>query len=154
VEQVERAARLHPEHEGTALYGAIILAFNGQSRRAIQLAEMIVRRQPYFDLGAVTHAYALACAGRSSESRTILERIEWLSRERFVLNSFTPAVHLALGEVDAAIAGLRSANHNRCPWFFQILADPRLKGLHGNPGFEQLRFMLPQMENAAEDAGV
>ena len=154
VEQVERAARLHPEHEGTALYGAIILAFNGQSRRAIQLAEMIVRRQPYFDLGAVTHAYALACAGRSSESRTILERIEWLSRERFVLNSFTPAVHLALGEVDAAIAGLRAANHNRCPWFFQILADPRLKGLHGNPGFEQLRFMLPQMENAAEDAGV
>lgn len=152
VAQIEQTARMLPEHEGTALYGAIILAFNGQTARAVQLAERLVSRQPYFDLAAVTQAYAYACAGRASEARSVLERIDWLRRERFVLNSFTPAVHLALGDVDAALAGLQTSNQTRCPWFFQILADPRLNRLHGNPAFEQLRFILPQMEIAAASA--
>ena len=38
----------------------------------------------------------------------------------------------------------------RCPWFFQMLADPRLKPLHGNPDFEQMRAILPAMEAEAE----
>ncbi len=148
VAQVEKAARLVPDHEGPALYGAMILACNGHAARAIQLAEKLVRKQPYFDLAVITQAYALACAGRSAEARAILERIEWLRRERFVMNSFTPAVLLELGEVDAALAVLHASNQSRCPWFFQILCDPRLNRLHGNPAFEQLRFILPQMEIA------
>ena len=89
------------------------------------------------------HAYALACAGRKDEARAILERLQWLSRERFLLNSFNPAVHVALGDLDAAIEELRTANETRCPWFFQMLADPRLKPLHGHPEFEQMRAILP-----------
>jgi hypothetical protein len=47
----------------------------------------------------------------------------------------------------------RAANQERCPWFFQMLADPRLKPLHGHPEFEELRAILPRMEAAALQVG-
>jgi hypothetical protein len=94
----------------------------------------------------------LACAGRKDEARAILERLQWLSRERYLLNCFNPAIHVALGELDAAIEELRTANQRRCPWFFQMLADPRLKPLHGRPEFEQMRSILGYMEAEAKQA--
>ena len=151
VRQFRQTLALFPEHEGAALYGAMILAFNGDTARAVELAQGLVQRWPYFDLASAVHAYALACAGRADEARAILERLDWLSRERFVLNSFHPAVHVALGDLDAALSELRVANESRCPWFFQMLADPRLKPLHGRPEFVEMQAILTWMEaDAAE----
>jgi hypothetical protein len=59
---------------------------------------------------------------------------------------FTPAAYVALGDHEAALAELRAANEARCPWFFQMLANPCVKPLHGNPEFERLRAILPAME--------
>jgi TolB-like protein len=146
VEQVQHGLTLFPDHEGIALYGALILAFNGQAERGVLLAERLAQREPYFDLATAVHAYTLACADRKDEARGILERLQWLSRERFVLSSFSPAAHIALGDHDAALAELRTAAESRCPWFFQTLADPRLKPLHGHPEFDQLRAILTRME--------
>jgi DNA-binding winged helix-turn-helix (wHTH) protein/tetratricopeptide (TPR) repeat protein len=147
--QSQIALDLFPEHEFTIFYGALILAFNGEASRATELAENLAQRVPFFDLATAIHAYALACAGRSDEARTILERMQWLSRERFILHSFTPAVYVALDDMDAAIEELHAANETRCPWFFQTLADPRLKALHGHPEFERLRAILTTMETEA-----
>jgi TolB-like protein len=147
--QSQIALSLFPEHEFTIFYGALILAFNGESARAAELAQNLAQRVPFFDLATASHAYALACAGRGGEARAILERMQWLSRERFLLRSFTPAVHVALGDPDAAIAELQAANETRCPWFFQTLADPRLKALHGHPEFERMRAILTTMETEA-----
>jgi DNA-binding winged helix-turn-helix (wHTH) protein len=151
--QSQIALGLFPEHEFTIFYGALILAFNGEAARATELAQNLAQRVPFFDLANAVHAYALACAGRNGEARAILERMQWLSRERFLLRSFTPAVHVALGDPDAAIEELYAANETRCPWFFQTLADPRLKALHGHPEFERMRAILPTMEaEAAQNA--
>jgi DNA-binding winged helix-turn-helix (wHTH) protein len=151
VQQIRQALVLFPEHEGAALYGAMILAFNGDAARALGLAQDLVQRSPYFDLAGAVHAYALACAGRPDEARVILERMQWLSRERFVLNSFNPAVHVALGDLDTALSELRAADETRCPWFFQMLADPRLKPLHGRAEFVEMQSILTGMEAAAEN---
>jgi DNA-binding winged helix-turn-helix (wHTH) protein/tetratricopeptide (TPR) repeat protein len=147
--QSQIALGLFPEHEFTNFYGALILAFNGEAARATELAQNLVQRVPFFDLATAVHAYALACAGRSDEARAILERMQWLSRERFLLRSFIPAVHVALGDPNAAIEELHAANETRCPWFFQTLADPRLKALHGHPEFERMRAILTTMEAEA-----
>jgi TolB-like protein/tetratricopeptide (TPR) repeat protein len=153
IEQIQHALDLFSDHEFTQLYGAVILAYNGESRRAAQLALDLAQRLTFFDLATAAHAYALACAGRKDEARPILERLQWLGRERFLLNSFNPAVHVALGDLDTAIEELHTANETRCPWFFQMLADPRLKPLHGHPEFEQMRAILPAMEaEAAREA--
>jgi tetratricopeptide (TPR) repeat protein len=148
--QIERAIELFPEHESSSLYGTIILAFNGEAERAISLAENLVRRSPYFDLATAVHGYALACAGRRDEARTILERMQWLSRERFVMNSFTTALFVALGDFDGALAEMHTAAEAHCPWFFQMLADPRMKALHERPEFERMHKLLDRMEASAE----
>jgi DNA-binding winged helix-turn-helix (wHTH) protein len=151
VEQAQKAIGQFPENEGAALYGAMIMAFNGETKRAITLASDLAQRLPYFDLATVAHAYALACAGQANEAQDILERLQWLSRERFVMSTFTPAVYVALGNHDAALAELRASAESRCPWLFQTLADPRLKPLHGYPEFGKLRSVLTQLEAEATE---
>jgi DNA-binding winged helix-turn-helix (wHTH) protein len=152
LERIRQALVLFPEHEGAALYGSLILAFHGEADRAAELAQSLVQHSPHFDLATAVHAYALACGGHKDEARATLERLEWLSRERFVLHSFNPAVYVALGDLDAALAELRISEQTHCPWFFQMLADPRLKPLHGHPDFVAMQAILTRMEAAvAED---
>jgi hypothetical protein len=75
--------------------------------------------------------------------------LQWLSRERYVLKCFTPAVYVALGDLDSALSELQAAGDARCPWFFQMLADPRLKPLDGCPEFVEMQSILTRMEPAA-----
>jgi DNA-binding winged helix-turn-helix (wHTH) protein/tetratricopeptide (TPR) repeat protein len=151
IEQIQRTLALFPDHPGANLYGSMILAFNGNAARATELARDLAQRLPYFDLATSVHAYALACQGRADEARAILERLQWLSRERFVLNTFTPAVYVALGDPDTALAELRISGETRCPWFFQMLADPRLKPLRGRSEFHRMQTILANMEDVAAD---
>ncbi len=149
VKCIRHTLTLFPEDEISHLYGSVIFAFNGDAPRATELAQSLAQRSPHFDIASAVHAYALACAGHDDEARDILERLQWMSRERFVLSSFTPAVHVALGNHNAALSELRAAADARCPWFFQMLADPRLKPLHGLPEFNELSSILTRMEKAA-----
>ena len=150
VAQAEHALELFPDNECSNLYGTMIFAFNQQPERAIAVAENLVRRSPYLDIGTSLCAYALAQAGREEEARAMLERLQWLSRERFVVSSFTAAVCAALGDHDGAIAELEVAAEARCPWFFQMLADPRIECLRDRPEFVRMLKILERMEAAAE----
>jgi tetratricopeptide (TPR) repeat protein len=151
MELINRSLSQFPGHVGVALYAAMILPFNGDAKRGMQLAEDLAVSQPFFDIVESLHAYAMACAGRNSEARATLERLQWLSRERFVLNSFFPAVYVALDDHESALSELRNAEQNRCPWFFQMLADPRLMPLHERREFAQMQEILPRMEASAQD---
>jgi len=44
---------------------------------------------------------------------------------------------------------LQTASDARCPWFFQMLADPRLKPLHGRAEFDRMKTVLDRMESSA-----
>lgn len=138
VHQIEEAVRLFPGYDGTCFYGSIILAYNGMGQKAVDLASHLTQRLNSFDLGTAAHAYTLACAGQADEARMMIERLQWLSRERFVLTAFTAAVHVRLGETQAALGELQTADQQRCPWFFQTLADPRLADLQGEAEFAKL----------------
>jgi TolB-like protein len=150
LEQIRKMLALFPDHDASCFYGSVILAFNGEAEQAIKIAQDFAQRAPYFDPASAAHAYALACAGRADEARVVLERLQWLSRERYVVRAFTPAAYVALGEHEAALTELRAANEARCPWFFQMMANPCLIPLHGNPEFERLRAILPAMEAEVE----
>ena len=152
VAQAEHALELFPDHESSSVYGSIILAFNGSAEHAITVAENLIRRSPHLDVGVAVYAYAMAQGGRRDDARSVLERLQWLSRERFVLSSFTPAVNVALGDPESAISELQSAAEVRCPWFFQMLADPRLESLRSHPEFGRMLKLLERMENAARRA--
>jgi TolB-like protein len=149
VAQIRKAIDFSSEYDNSLFFGAMILGYNGEATRAIELAETLAARSSHYDLAISAHAYALACAGRAEESRSQLERLQWLSRERFVLSTLNAATHVVLGEADAALEELRTADETRCPWFFQMLADPRLKPLQGRPEFATLASSLAAMEDAA-----
>lgn len=151
VEAIEKALELFPDQEGVQAFAALILSFNGRAEQAVDLAQELVRHTPYFDLAGAIHAYALACSDRRKEAHEILEQLQWLSRERFVLRSFLPAGFAALGMIEEAVAELQAADQARCPWFFQTLADPRLAPLHGHPEFERMRGALEKLEYSAEE---
>ena len=150
VAQIEKAIDFSSQYDNSLFLGAMILGYNGEAARAIEVAETLTARSSHFDLAISAHAYALACAGRAEESHSLLERLQWLSRERFVLNTLNAATHVVLGEADAALEELRNANETRCPWFFQMLADPRLKPLKRRPEFAALESPLAAMEADAK----
>jgi tetratricopeptide (TPR) repeat protein len=150
LELIRKTIALFPGHDATCLYGPVILAFNGEVEQAIKIAQDFALRAPHFDPASASHAYVLACAGRADEARVVLERLQWLGRERYVVRGFTPAAYLALGDQKTALAELRAADEACCPWFFQMLTDPRLKPLHSDPEFERMRAILPAMEAEAE----
>ncbi len=150
LELIRKTIAQFPDSEGTGLFGSVILAYNGEAEQATKLAQGFAQRSPHFDPAAAGQAYALACAGRKDEARVILERLQWLSRERYVLRLFMPAAYMALGDHEAALAELRAVDEARCPWFFHMMANPCLKPLHGNPEFERMRAILPAMEAEVE----
>jgi tetratricopeptide (TPR) repeat protein len=153
LERLENAISLFPEHNGVLMYGSMILAANDKGVQATEQAERLAQQSPYLDLATGIHAYALACAGRKDEAQVILERLQWLSRERYVLRSFTPAIHLVLGDKEGALVELQAAYEQRSPWFFQMLADPHVKELAGNPQFDALRSVLTRMEESVKVQG-
>src|SRR5947209_14005282 len=137
-EQVEYCVVNFTRQESTNFYGSQILAFTGEPERAIGLSHELVERSSYFDLSSAVEAYAQVKAGNRVAARAILDRLQWQSRDRFVLRSFLPVVHLALGNIEGAIEDLRASEAAGCPWFSQLLADPRIKDLAGHPEYERM----------------
>lgn len=135
--------------ETIRFYAGIILSYNGASEEALALAEHIRPGDARLDIGISVHAYALARSGRREQAAAAVERLQWLSRERYVATTFSPAVCLALGDADGALAELRAAEEARCPWFFQAIADPRLDALRDHPEFVRMHEGLAAMEAAA-----
>jgi DNA-binding winged helix-turn-helix (wHTH) protein len=151
--QVARCLELSPDHIASRLYGGAILAYNGQAERAISLTEELAQQTPYFDMAISAHAYALACKGDRGAAEDWLERLQWLSHERYVMRSFSAPAYAALGDREGAMTELRVADEDRCPWFFAMLADPRLKSLHELAEFQAMRAELDAMEFAAAQIG-
>ena len=147
--QAQHAIAQFPDDATPGFYGSMILACHGDPWRAAAVAQELEARVPHLDVAIAAHAYALARTGQADEARAALEQLEWRARERFTITGFNAAVYLELGAPDQAIKVLRDSMENRCPWFFQMLADPRLKALHGHPAFERMRGVLAQMEERA-----
>lgn len=147
--QIDRCLELCPDHTAAQLYGGMILAYQGDADRALGLTRELMRHAPQFDMAMAVHAYALACKGERQDAAEWLERLQWVGRERYVMRSFAAAAFLALGDRDGAMTELRAADEDRCPWFPQMLADPRLAGLQELPEFRAMQARLDAMEAAA-----
>lgn len=147
VAQVNKIVEFFPDYDNSLLFATMILAYNGEVDRALEAAKALVARAPHYDLATSARAYALACAGHRDEARELLDRLHWLGRERYVLNTLNTATYVVLGETKAALGELRIAEDGRCPWFFQTLGDPRLEPLRGHSEFAELKAVHAAMES-------
>jgi tetratricopeptide (TPR) repeat protein len=81
--------------------------------------------------------YGYARAGRTQEARSILQEIEQLQEQRYVLPPRAIGIiYLALGEPDAALSWLERALEERDPGLFLLPADPTWDPLRSDPRFE------------------
>ena len=81
---------------------------------------------------------AKAKAGDRAAALAILNRLEDVTKHRYVPDYSFALVHLALGEKDQAMKWLESSLAKHQPDLNWIRVDPDLRGLHGDPRFETL----------------
>ena len=148
VRHIQRCLEMAPDHPAPRFYGGMILAFRHDPQRAVAITSELVARGPQLDMAVAVHAYALARNGERQKAEESLERLQWLTRERYVVRSFSAAAYLALDDANAAVAELEVANRSRCPWFFQMLGDPRLRTLENRPEYRQLLAIMDEAEAA------
>ena len=82
--------------------------------------------------------HALAVAGRKDEARKILQELDDISRQRYVLPYFRAAVYTGLGDKDQAFQWLERAFEERHPGLVLVNIDPRFDSLRSDPRFADL----------------
>ncbi len=87
-------------------------------------------------LGALGHA--LAVAGQPDEAAEILRQLEDAAAAGQDVTYGIATVHAALGQADEAVQWLGRARQARPMFIVWVKVDPRLRPLHGHPGFVAL----------------
>jgi len=158
LEQARRTLQLFPGHIAGLFYGSMIFAATDhdahESRKelglkATALATHLIQIAPSFDPGYAALAYSQARQGHVTEARALMDRLQWLGKERYVLRSYQVPALVELGDLDGALAELNAAEHLHCPSLFEILSDPRISPLHGRPEFQKLLSRLGPMRVAS-----
>jgi serine/threonine-protein kinase len=114
---------------------------------AINRAVEIAGPAPIF-LGALAHVYARA--GRPADAERLVERLQEMSRQRYVSPYSFFIAHTGLGQTDAALAALEKTLEEHNAWIYFLPIDPRFDTLRSDSRFIALmeRYGLPaRLEN-------
>ena len=68
----------------------------------------------------------------------MIQRLQVMSRKRFVDPYFTAIIYLALKDEDQTYAWLDKAYEVRSPFLISIATDPKWSGSQGDPRFQAL----------------
>ncbi|MGZ4731971.1 MAG: tetratricopeptide repeat protein [Terriglobales bacterium] len=145
--QGQKAMQLDPDYARTHFWLGRVYSQKGMHAEAILASEKILETMPDSNLGLTEMAYALAVAGRQSEARTILRRLEERSARAFVPAYNLAVIHIALNEHEAAMRYMQRAFEDR-DWALLVLAvEPRLDPLRRDPRFQDIsaRLKLPTL---------
>jgi serine/threonine-protein kinase len=83
-------------------------------------------------------AHAFAVSGRAGQARAILEELKVASATRYVAAYSLAAIHVGLGEADAAFDLLEQAYRARDRGMVWLKVSPRFDPLRGHPRFQEL----------------
>ena len=92
--------------------------------------------------------YTFARSGKRDEAVKILDRLEEMSRTRYVPSFYLASVHVGLGNTDMAFEWLEKAYRNRSEWMVFLKVEHILTPLRNDPRFSSLvkRVGLPDLE--------
>ena len=113
---------------------SIISSVHGRHADAIAFGQTACQLSPDIPIVRTALAAALAFAGRSTQSRRELQRIE--ASPLPVPSASIAAVYLALGDRNAAVHSLLDACQRGVPQFASTRDDPRFAPLRGEPAVE------------------
>lgn len=87
-------------------------------------------------LAALGHAYAVA--GRRQDSLAVLEKLQAISKQRFVPSYYIAGIYFGLGEHDRTFEWLNRACEERCGMLGSLKVDPVFDPLRSDPRFASL----------------
>jgi tetratricopeptide (TPR) repeat protein len=138
IEQGKNAMQLDPNFARTHFWLGRVYSQKGMHAEAIAASKKILEAMPDGTLGLTEMAYSLAAAGRQTEARQILGRLEERSKSAFVPLYNMAVVHIALKDNEVAMRFMQQAFKNR-EWPMLVLAvEPRLDPLRKDPRFQQI----------------
>ena len=145
IEQSQKAMQLDPNYARTHFWLGRVYSQKGRHREAIMASDKILETMPDSNLGLTEMAYALAAAGRQTEARKILRRLEERSKLAFVPAYNLAIIHIALNEEKVAMRYMQQAFEQH-DWALVVFAvEPRLDPLRRDPRFQEIsaRLKLP-----------
>ncbi len=82
--------------------------------------------------------YAYAVAGKRNEARKILDKLNELSKQKYVSPYFTATVYAGLGDKEEAFEWLDKAYRDRDNWLAYVKVTPEFDPLHSDPRYQNL----------------
>jgi TolB-like protein/Tfp pilus assembly protein PilF len=138
IDQYRKALELDPHFSSAYLWMAQPYQQKGHhedAMAALQTGSRLAEDSAYA-LARVGHGYAVS--GRSIEAREVLDRLNSMSKQRYVSPYDLAIIYLGLGENDRAIACLQQALEERSPWIGYLGAEPQMDVLRPDRRFQQL----------------
>ena len=132
--EAEVSLGMFPGKSGWDHYQARCHEQQGRHDQAIELIQQAqaIKDEPSY-LSALAHMYAQT--GRLDEARTLLQKLEELSRQRYVDPAYKAAVYVALNETDAAFVCIEQSIDE----LSDVLVHAQLWSLRYDPYWDPLR---------------
>ena len=138
IEQFQKTLDMDPNFYVANLYLGFALSAKGMWREAVEPFEKALTVSPEspFAMGCI--GYALAASGRREEALEVLDRLEELSRERFVGSYNKAVIHLGLGADDRVFECLERAFVEKESWLAACNTLPLWDAVRSDPRFIDL----------------
>ena len=135
---MDKAFELDPDFVPAHWHRTWVCGVAGRHDEAIANAERARTLSPNNPIYRVNLAWALAGAGRDADARELLAQVAEIARARYVSNYHLAAVHVALGEDDAAFQCLDKSLEDKAEWRAALNVDQRFLRLRDDPRFTGL----------------
>jgi len=138
IRQFRGTLALYPNHASAQYFLGRAMVQKGELAAAISQLEDAKRTSGSWPPIVAELGYAHARDGQRAEARTALNELGEQARRRFVDPYLIAAVHIGLGDKDAAIAALHQAVEARSGWLPWLKVEPKWDPLHGDARFHEL----------------
>lgn len=138
IRQYRKTLELEPDYED-ALFGlAQVYCHLGEYDEALTFAKQGCQSEHENPLRMGLLGAVFGYAGRHSDARKILRKLDALSAHGYVPPLARVFVHAALGEWDSALKWLECAEKERATWMRLLKVDPRFDPIRNDRRFQAL----------------
>jgi DNA-binding winged helix-turn-helix (wHTH) protein/Flp pilus assembly protein TadD len=138
MEECRKAVELDPHHFLARWSLGLAFQHQGRHREAVAEHRKALKLSGPSTLMTAVLARSLALAGRKPEAKRLLAALERSARESRAGSYAIATVHLALRDMDKALAFLEAATEERDPWLVWLKVDPMLEDLRRHRRFASL----------------
>ncbi len=138
VAQLLRTSELDPNYPMTCWILGLVYRKTARYDLAIGAGEKAVNLSGGSPLMRAALAQTFATAGAAQEAIQILDELQQLAKERYVVPHFFAGIYVGLGDHDRALEYLEKSYAEHCHWLIYLHIDPSMDDLRNDRRFQDL----------------